>query len=176
MGALKTTCAVCSIVFLSLAMRPTSGYSQLPTAPSAAAKSADAQPAAEAKPTIATMAKWLEDKDVISLMYFSEQHVQPANLRDSLKTKDDAKGGFALAPGEGAGHGSLLSVAMKVTPENIRRFLALQEELVERGYELDERQVFVWSYRCDPKVREQALRVTHEVMTAMQDAIRKALP
>jgi len=135
----------------------------------------DVGTAAATLPTPETLEKWLEGKGLIEIVFGSPQKGIPKFL-DSLTVKSDNRANFLLTPGEGGGRGSFVSVCMKVTPENVRRLLALQAELAPRGYILDAKVAQVWSYQGDAKTREQAHKLVPEVLASVQQAIKQAVP
>ncbi len=134
--------------------------------------------AAETPPTPETLEKWLQGKECIEVS-FGGPHMAPLELRDSLTIKGNATD-FRLTPGEGGrpgkGGGAFVEVWMKVTPENVRQVLALQAELAPRLYVLEAKRAKVWSYQGDAKTREQARKLVPEVLAALEQAIKQALP
>jgi len=145
--------------------------SALPTPPAA-------QPTADpVAPTPATLEKWLTGKEVVEVC-FAGAHMDPLKLRDSLKTKvADNDWDFRLTPGEGGGaNRSFVEVCMRVSPENTRRLLSLQEELEPRGYRLDPEHTHVWSLDGDPNARAKAREMAPGVLAAAANGISTALP
>jgi beta-lactamase regulating signal transducer with metallopeptidase domain/protocatechuate 3,4-dioxygenase beta subunit len=126
--------------------------------------------------TQASLAKWLEDKEVVEVTFVGAK-MDLQDLRRSLKSADSLPDDFRLTPGEGGGTGgSFLTAQMKVTPETTKLLLAMQEELAPRGYVLDSRWSIVWSYKADEKLREQARKLVPEMASAVEKAIKLKYP
>jgi hypothetical protein len=131
----------------------------------------------ETAPTPTTLAKWLEDKEVVEVRFVGP-YLEPLKLRDSMKTKvSDTDRDFRLTAGEGGGtNGSFIEISMKATPENIRRLLAVQEELSPRSYLLDSKAARVWSYHGDADTRAKARALIPEFWTAVERGIKEGVP
>ena len=133
--------------------------------------------AEEVAPTPTTLEKWLEDKEVVEVR-FTGPYMEPLKLRDSMKTKvPDNDLDFRLTPGEGGGtNGSFIIICMKVTPDNIRRLLAVQKELKPRNYRLDPPATRIWSYRGDGDTRAKARAMVPEFLAAVERCIKNGIP
>ncbi len=138
---------------------------------------APASSGTEAAPTPATLEKWMENKEFVEVC-FAGPHVESMQLRNSLKTKvPTGDQDFLLSAGEGGGtNRSFIDIHMKVTPENIRRVLAIQAEMEVRGYHLDPKVTRVWVYQGDAGVRAKARALVPEFLAAVSHGIEKAIP
>jgi RNA polymerase sigma factor (sigma-70 family) len=125
----------------------------------------------------ADLQKWTRGKGVVDVC-FAGPWLDPLKLRSSLKTTvPETDLDFRLACGEGGGENrSFVRVSMRVTPENVRRLLALQAELSPRGYLLDPKETRVWSYPVDSNLGRQVRALVPQFREAVERDLKKRIP
>jgi hypothetical protein len=130
----------------------------------------------EIKSEPANLEKWTQGKGVVDVC-FAGPRLDPLKLRSSLKIKaPETDMDFRLACGEGGGENrSFVQVSMTVTPENVRRLLALQAELKPRGYLVDPSETRVWSYPIDSKLSQQVRTLVPQFREAVERDLKKRL-
>jgi hypothetical protein len=117
---------------------------------------------------------WVEGAEVVE-MRFTGPHEEPVKLGESLTVERSWESGFMFTPGETGGR-SVLTVCMKVTPENVEKLQALWAELGRRKFELDGRTLQVWSYVSNAAVREKARKMIPELVAAAEKGVKGAAP
>jgi RNA polymerase sigma factor (sigma-70 family) len=131
----------------------------------------------EVKSDPTNLEKWTQGKGVVDVC-FAGPWLDPLNLRASLKTKvPETDRDFRLACGEGGGENrAFVQVSMTVTPDNVRRLLALQAELKPRGYLLDPKESTVWSYPIDSKLSQQVRTLVPQFREAVERDLKNRIP
>jgi hypothetical protein len=127
-----------------------------------------------AEPTSSTIGKWLEGKDVVELE-FAGPTMDLKKLAASFAVEKRSKD-FVITSSGHAGADASVEICLKVTPESVPHLLALQTALEARGFHLEGKSAFVWSYAADSAVREKARKMIPDVLAAAEKAVKQALP
>ncbi|MCL2700325.1 MAG: hypothetical protein FWE88_01375 [Phycisphaerae bacterium] len=162
---------------MTLLATPTTAPTTEPATPATA-------PAVPAKPTAETLEQWLGDKEFVQIHYESPRvmrekpGVYPTldpELR-KLEVSDQAAAYYCfvtMTNRKGVIFWTYASVIMHVTPDNVKRLLALQEDLKKFDLVLDTTKVN--SYVGDAETRRKAREVIPEILAATETIFRDKL-